>query len=711
MKKQIKVLFLTAVLLLVTSLNIGAATSTQKESIPTETYTYWNNNGEKTLVSSRAMYYVSNIIDSTNLNDLTFKEIVDITNDGKDNIYILDANGITIIDKNGNYLKRISEFTENGEQFILSGAKGIFFDRYRNEIYIADTERQRIIINDDNGIVKRAVYLPKSDLISENFSYKPVKITVNRQGDMYVLSEGCFYGALLFDKNNEFKGFFGANTVTTSISDIFGNIWDLFFTSDEQRANSAKKTPYLFSDLYADKDGYVWTCTGIISKWKAQQGQIRCVSAKGKNILKVKSSGKALSSDSFDFADNELVSDGSLYYVQDFVGLEIDDEGYIYSLDKTYGKVFIYDQECNLLTVLGGGRGSGNQKGIFTNANALTVLDEYIFVVDNGKNNVTVFKRSEYGALVMRANTLTFEGDHDSARQIWEKVLKLDRNSQLAYKGLAAAAIIDKDYVAALEYSKAGYDRESYSTAFTFMRNEWLKKNFIWMLLFVIAWIAVFVFVRRQIKKGKIKFKISENIKIMFRAIFHPFESFNEIKFNQKGSVWFGIVLIAIYYITDVVGQIYCGFMHTAFDKNTFNSLLVLLGKVGIILLWVICNWAMCVAVSGKSKMRETFIVASCAVIPQIIYNVLRLALSHIVSIDEAGVITLIFVITLILSGIALIIGTMIINEFDFFKFLSTGLFTLLAMVVVVFFGFMLVILAQQFWNFIVTIFNEVWYR
>ena len=53
----------------------------------------------------------------------------------------------------------------------------------------------------------------------------------------------------------------------------------------------------------------------------------------------------------------------------------------------------------------------------------------------------------------------------------------------------------------------------------------------------------------------------------------------------------------------------------------------------------------------------------------------------------------------------------MIINEFDFFKFIGTGIASIIAMAVVIFFCFMLFILFQQVFGFIATVFNEVYYR
>ena len=84
---------------------------------------------------------------------------------------------------------------------------------------------------------------------------------------------------------------------------------------------------------------------------------------------------------------------------------------------------------------------------------------------------------------------------------------------------------------------------------------------------------------------------------------------------------------------------------------------------------------------------------------------------SHFILQTEAGILSGISVIAIILAGIMLCIGTMIISEFDFFKFLGTGVVSIIAMGVIIFLIFMIVILLQQFFGFFVTIFTEIVYR
>mgnify|MGYP003295443019 CR=1 FL=1 len=80
-------------------------------------------------------------------------------------------------------------------------------------------------------------------------------------------------------------------------------------------------------------------------------------------------------------------------------------------------------------------------------------------------------------------------------------------------------------------------------------------------------------------------------------------------------------------------------------------------------------SWAISVLFEGKCRLKQTFVIASYAMIPQIINSILFIILSQFLTSDEAVILSVISVLSLIVSGIVIVIGNMIINEFNFFKF------------------------------------------
>ena len=87
------------------------------------------------------------------------------------------------------------------------------------------------------------------------------------------------------------------------------------------------------------------------------------------------------------------------------------------------------------------------------------------------------------------------------------------------------------------------------------------------------------------------------------------------------------------------------------------------------------------------------------------------MALSQMLSFDDRMILEMIYMVAVILTAWVLIVGTMVIHEFNFFKFVGTALLTLFGMLLIVFFLFMLGILLQQFADFLSSLFTEVMYR
>ena len=170
-------------------------------------------------------------------------------------------------------------------------------------------------------------------------------------------------------------------------------------------------------------------------------------------------------------------------------------------------------------------------------------------------------------------------------------------------------------------------------------------------------------------------------------------------------------MILALYYIFEVLGKTRGGFLYSRVDMQNFNAIYTLVGSIGVILLWTICYWASAVLFSGKCKLREVFIISSYAMIPQIINGIFYLICSNALVLEESTAITVVSVIAMILSGIVICIGCMVVSEYGFFKFLGVTVVAVFAMVIVIFVVFMVLTLDQQLFSFGQSVFKEIIYR
>ena len=679
-----------------------AAVSVCAAQVPTDAYNYWTDTkseSSKKSVYAKNAFEVERVIDAQTMNVPFFYEISDFCVDnGK--VYILDGDSsrLTILDENYNAIKDISEFNYNGEAITCNGAKGILAKN--GKIYICDTDNERVLVMDNDCNVIAIIKRPQSSIIPSDLQYRPVKLTVDSEGYLYVLAEGSFYGALLLSPSYEFLEFFGSNEVTNNIATVFSNVISRVFPNNTKESASVKSLPYSIVDLCMKEDDFVYTVTGVTSS-SGKKGQIRKLFVgTGSNILEYKGN----------FADEGYNSTSRLNGVgqQDLCSIDVDESGFIYALDSKYGRIFVYDTNGRLITTFGGGLGLGEQEGIFKQARVLALNGDKVLVLDNVKNSITVFKHNEYFALIRQAQLLTIGGDYTTAEDLWRQVLAQDSNCQIAYSGLARAEYAAGNYELAKDYARKGYDRDTYSLAFKVLRTRFIT-NYFWivMIVAIVAIVALVVLLKIKKRKG-IKLVKNKKVRLAMSALFHPIDTFNTVKEKRMASIGISFVLLLIFYVTAILKGLWGGFAFTYYDLSSFNSIWVLVKSAGAVILWITANWLVCSLMTGNGRVNEIITVTCYSLIPLIINQVIQIVLTNVLLVDEASFLSIISTVATIFFIFMLASGTMIILEYEFGKFVGTTVLTVVAMAIMVFLIFLVVMLLQQLFGFITTIAVEI---
>ena len=677
------------------SVGVSAVSS---KSVPFESYTYWEGVSEtqRKKVNNLAMYECTNVLTASDMGVEDFNELVDIFVDNKENIYLLDSKrGITVLDNNYSFVKEINSI-KGSEEYEFIGAKSIYVDK-KGFLYICDTENKRVIKSDLDGNFVDFYTLPKSPLIPKNFEFKPVRVAVDATGYVYILSEGSYYGALLYAPDKSFIGFYGANTVKNGIIGSMQSLFKRMFPNNAKASNSKRVLPFSFTDIVLDAEGFVYTATD-----RGDDGQIKKLNpGEGNNILK---------SDDVNFLDDEINRTFNNGYPlsQRVSALAVDKKGFIFGLEASYGKILVYDAKCKMITAFGGGMGNGTQKGTFRTPSAIEIKGTDILVTDKTNNNLTIFTANDYCKKVFNLIDKTNNGYYAETKEGWLEVISLDRNLQFAYTGLARAYIAEENYEKAMEYSREGYDRDSYALAYEYYRNEWLSDNFSIVFSAAIIFIAIVVAVIIVIKKKKIVLIKNEKVALMLQTPIHPGTTFEKIKDKNLGSVWCAVVVVALFYVSAVLQVLCGGYLFSTYDPATFNSLWVFVRSAGLIILWVSANWLVCTLMGGKGKFKEILVVSSYSLIPIIVERFVWILLSQFLLPTEAVFLGILETVTLIYVFIIMCIGMLRIHEFSMARFIGTGILTLLGIAAIVFLLILIGILLQQLGGFFTTVFIEI---
>ncbi|MBP1562002.1 MAG: NHL repeat-containing protein [Oscillospiraceae bacterium] len=483
LKKLISIISAAAVSVTALTANVSAL-----ETYDPYSYDRWGDP-----VASQVGYTAEKYVDGEMIGCGNFYEPADLFISHDNLMYIADKgnNRIVITDLDFNFKKELKEFNYNGETLTLKKPTGVFVDQYTGLVYICDTENDRVLKSDTDGNVDRIFTKPESELYDQGLTYQPSKVLVDKAGNVYVVIKSVTKGAVMYNADGEFLGFYGANRVQQTAEVLANAFWNLIST-EAQRERQAKQTPIGFSNFDIDDDGFIFTVT---DSQEINTDLVKKLNPRGDNIL-----------DSLGVSDMTFGDMPPTYYSiyskrSSLTDIDIGPSGELNILDFQHGRIFQYDKECWLMFIMGG---TGDQLGLFRSAAAIESYDNKLYVLDSRKNNITIFTRTVFGEIVTEAANLYNDGLYEESLEPWRNVLKYDGNYRRAYIGIGNALYNKYEYKEAMEYFEISISRGRYNRAFEGYRDQWLKENYMTCIIVIVALIILLTVYKQLRKRGKI---------------------------------------------------------------------------------------------------------------------------------------------------------------------------------------------------------------
>lgn len=685
--------------LLVVVLLIGGMTVSAAE--PYRPYQY---NSYSESVPSVAGYTVAETYNATAIGVDDLETPSDLFCSG-DKVYLLDAGNarVLILDKELRVQKILDRFVYGEEELTLKNPQGLFAEEGR--LLIADTDNRRVLECDEEGRVIRMLtvtpeateeggYLSKLD-------FKPLKAVFSGKNDVYVIVQNCYYGILRFNLDGHFRGFYGSNMVEGTLGQKLDQLWKRLLTKEQQKYIS-NYVPSDYSSMAVDSEGFIYTST---SKNTGSKKEIQKLNTKGANILTGDNSADMLNK--LDYGDKERIVYRKTSWDSKLIDIAVSKNGIIATLDQTKNRVFFYDQDSNLLFVVGG---DGDQKGLFRLPVALDYLGEDVLVLDSDKKSITRLTPTQFGSYVLEATYYSALGQYDKAEAPWQKVLQMDANYEAAYRGIGKAQLANGDYEGALKNLRKGQDREAYSKAYKIVRNDALRNNFIWILVVIAALIALIVLRKRiaGLFKGRIRIPLGEEETPWYpmRHLINGFITLRKTK-NPAVTVTAALLVVAWFFVSLFTRQ-YTGFIFNLEKPEMLNIFLILARTVGLFLLWWISSMCVSSLLSGEGRNQSLFVVSAYALTPMLITQLLYVILSNVATFDEESLLSLMTTVGIVWSAWLLFNGIREAHQFSGGRTLFCLFLTFAGMMIFALLLMLLSGLVQQLVTFVMTVINEL---
>jgi DNA-binding beta-propeller fold protein YncE len=404
-------------------------------------------------------------------------------------IYVCDSgnNRIVLLElrENGDHVpvKTVSSVLINGVESPLNYPMDVFECREGN-IYIADTNNNRVLRLDPNWNHVYTITKPEDESLEDFMEFLPVKLTVDFANRLFLQARNINKGLMEFDSRGEFSGYIGANKVTVNPIDY---VWKLISTQ-AQRAAMDLFIPTEYSNLALDGDGFIY-----VTNATGQTDPVRRLNAMGNDILIRNGYEKPI-------GDLVFGNAGGIIGRSRFIDVATFDNDSYACFDRTRGRVFMYDFQGNLLYAFGG---IGNREGSFLLPVALNSMGYSLYALDSRAASITRFDLTLYGQKINDALDEYRKGRYEASAVLWEDVLKMNGNYDLAYIGIGRAALRQGEYQKAMKYYKLKHFREGYGKAFQLYRKQWMEEN-LWKILVILGVIVLLpAAIRKSIKVAK----------------------------------------------------------------------------------------------------------------------------------------------------------------------------------------------------------------
>lgn len=575
---------------------------------------------------------------------------------------------------------------------LLSRPTGLFVDA-DGTLYIADAGREMIVILDAAGELINEFGRPSEPLFGANRQFLPRKITVDLRRNLYIVSEGSVNGLVMMNTSGNFIGYFGANAAQMSLKMILQRL----FLSEEQLEQFIRNEAPSPSNVAIDQRSLIYTITA-----GSQPGQsIRKFNISGANIF------------------NEYI-----FGSRTFRDMTVSSDGLFVAVDAN-GNIFEYDQNGTLLFVFGSLDRGDQRLGLLSNPSAIERVGDNLYVLDQNRNTIVVYGVTDFARNLHDGVALYTEGFYAEAKPYFEEVLNNNGLVLMAYQALADAYYKEMDYSRALEYYRLADDRGGYSEAFWELRNVVLQQHLATALsLFIAAWIASSIFTRleahykwldplRAARRRLAKIRFVDDFLFMFRFIRQPADSFYYIKNKLRGSLRFALIIFAWVVAARIIGLYLTGFVFSPYFSTAWQIEIEMELIYGIlpILLWTSANYLIASINDGEGRARDVVIGTAYSLFPIALMSLPITLISNLLTLNEVFIYTFANQVMLGWTGLMLIIMVKEIHNYSFNETLKSILTTLFTMAIFLLTAYILYVLFNQLYEFILALVLEAGLR
>ena len=214
-----------------------------------------------------------------------------------------------------------------------------------------------------------------------------------------------------------------------------------------------------------------------------------------------------------------------------------------------------------------------------------------------------------------------------------------------------------------------------------------------------------------SLKKKETYTRYFKNFKFAFYCMTHPLDGYWDLTHEKRGSLAVAHTILILTLVARITSLQFTSFIFNAVYWPEINIFLYLGSIVFPLALWVVGNWALTTLFDGKAKLPQIYMATCYAMLPYPLFQFPLIIFSNMVTVDEAEFYSTINTLVLVFCAIYIVVAMMQIHEYTMSKTILFTLFSIFAMLVIVFILLLFFSMISQGIAYFVSIVREILFR
>jgi hypothetical protein len=214
-----------------------------------------------------------------------------------------------------------------------------------------------------------------------------------------------------------------------------------------------------------------------------------------------------------------------------------------------------------------------------------------------------------------------------------------------------------------------------------------------------------------SLKKKETYTRYFKSFKFAFYCMTHPLDGYWDLTHEKRGSLAVANTILILTLVARITSLQFTSFIFNQVYWPEINIFLYLGSIVFPLALWVVGNWALTTLFDGKARLPQIYMATCYAMLPYPLFQFPLIIFSNMVTVNEAEFYSLINTLVLVFCAIYIVVAMMQIREYTISKTILFTLFSIFAMLVIVFILLLFFSMISQGIAYFVSIVREILFR